>query len=99
MIEVTSKTTRREDQTKKRELYRDVLRVPEYVLFDPIGDYLKPRLQGYRLVEGNYRAIEPVAGGLPSEVAGPPLEVAGTALRLYSPGPRPLASDHRRAGR
>ena len=35
VIEVTSKTTRREDQTKKRTLYQDVLRVPEYFQIDP----------------------------------------------------------------
>src|SRR5262245_45071808 len=29
VIEITSKTTRREDQTKKLALYRDVLSVPE----------------------------------------------------------------------
>ena len=50
VIEITSKTTRREDQTKKLALYRDVLQVPEYFQFDPTEDYLKPPMQGFRLV-------------------------------------------------
>ena len=52
VIELTSKTTRREDQTKKLALYRDVLRVPEYFQLDPTEDYLKPPMQGHRLRRG-----------------------------------------------
>jgi Uma2 family endonuclease len=85
VIELTSKTTRREDQTKKWTLYRDVLKVPEYFLFDPYEDYLKPPFQGYRLVEGQYVAIEPVEGRLPSAVLGLHLERDGTELRFYDP--------------
>jgi Uma2 family endonuclease len=85
VIEVTSKSTRREDETKKSELYRDVLHVSEYFLFDPLAEYLKPPFQGFRLVDGDYLPIEPVAGRLPSEVTGLHLEAAGRSLRLYSP--------------
>jgi Uma2 family endonuclease len=85
IIEVTSKTTRREDQAKKRDLYRDVLRVPEYFLFDPLEDYLKPPFQGYRRAGGQYVPIEPVAGRLPSEVLGLHLERSGTELRFHDP--------------
>jgi Uma2 family endonuclease len=85
VIEVTSKSTRREDQQKKRDLYRDVLDVAEYFLFDPLAEYLKPPLQGYRLSDGDYLPIEPVAGRLPSAVTGLHLEAVGTSLRLYSP--------------
>ena len=85
VIELTSKTTRREDQKKKLALYRDVLRVPEYFLFDPFEDYLKPPFQGYRLIAGEYRAIAPLAGRLPSAVLGLHLERAGTELRLFDP--------------
>ncbi len=31
VIEITSKTTRRDDQHKKRLIYRDVLKVPEFI--------------------------------------------------------------------
>src|SRR5665213_544717 len=40
VIELTSSSTRREDTNKKFELYRDVVKVREYFLFDPMGDYL-----------------------------------------------------------
>jgi Uma2 family endonuclease len=85
VIELTSKTTRREDQKTKWTLYRDVLKVPEYFLFDPYEDYLRPPFQGYRLVEGQYVPIEPVEGRLPSAVLGLHLERDGTELRLYDP--------------
>jgi Uma2 family endonuclease len=85
VIEVTSKTTRREDQTKKPVLYRDVLKVSEYFQFDPTEDYLKPPMQGHRLVEGQYVAIAPVEGRLPSALLGLHLERRGTELRLYDP--------------
>src|SRR3981081_1879418 len=38
VIEVTSSSTRQEDIKKKFELYRDVLEVKEYFLFDPRRD-------------------------------------------------------------
>jgi len=85
VIEITSETTRREDQHKKRLIYRDVLKVPEYFQFDPTRDYLKPPLQGFRLVEGDYVAIDRVAGRLPSEKLGVHLEQAGAELRFYDP--------------
>jgi Uma2 family endonuclease len=85
VIELTSKSTKREDQVKKRELYRDVLQVPEYFIFDPTRDYLDPPLQGWRLVNGEYVPIEPVNGRLPSDVLGLHLERDGRELRLYDP--------------
>src|SRR3954454_12509732 len=74
VVELTSKSPRREDQKTKLALYRDVLKVPEYFLFDPYQEYLKPSLQGYRLVEGQYVPVEPVEGRLPSAVLGLDLE-------------------------
>ena len=85
VIELTSKTTRREDRDKKWVLYRDRLRVPEYFLFDPFEEYLKPSLQGYRLEEDQYVAIASEAGRLPSVVLGLHLERRGAELRLYHP--------------
>jgi Uma2 family endonuclease len=85
VIELTSKSTRREDQVSKLELYRDVLKVREYFQFDPYGDYLKPPLKGFRRVEGVYEPIVPVDGRLPSEVTGLHLEADGQVLRLYDP--------------
>jgi Uma2 family endonuclease len=85
VIELTSKSTRSEDVKKKMALYRDVLQVPEYFLFDPFQDYLTPSMQGYRLVDGNYEFIGSVAGKLPSEILGLHLERVGSQLRLYDP--------------
>ena len=82
VIEVTSKTTRREDQGKKRTLYQDVLQVPEYFQFDPTEDYLRPPFQGDRLVDGVYEPITPEGGRLPSLGLGLLLERDGTQLRL-----------------
>jgi Uma2 family endonuclease len=85
VIELTSSSTRKEDTDKKFALYRDVLKVREYFLFDPFGDYLDPRLQGYRLRQGEYRPIRPVNGRLPSQVLGLHLEQEGNTLRLWDP--------------
>jgi Uma2 family endonuclease len=85
VIELTSRTTRSEDVKKKFALYRDVLRVPEYIMFDPLGDYLFPPMQGFRLVGGRYDVIGWVDGRLPSEVLGLHLERDGSALRLHDP--------------
>ncbi len=85
VIELTSRTTREEDIEDKYELYRDTLRVPEYFLFDPLGEYLRPPLEGYRLRRGRYEPITPVKGRLPSKALGLHLEGHGRDLRLYDP--------------
>jgi Uma2 family endonuclease len=85
VIELTSQSTRDEDVEDKYELYQDTLRVPEYFLFDPLGDYLRPALQGHRLRRGRYEPIKSVDGRLPSKVLGLHLEGNGRELRLYDP--------------
>jgi Uma2 family endonuclease len=85
VIEMTSSSTRREDQKSKLELYRDVLKVREYFLFDPLGDYLDPPLQGYRLRGGKYVKIRSRDGRLPSQVLRLHLERDGDRLRLWDP--------------
>jgi Uma2 family endonuclease len=90
VIELTSSSTRREDTHKKQQLYQDTLRVPEYFLFDPFGDYLHPALQGYRLRQGKYAPIKPAAGRLPSKVLGLHLEQQGPNLRLFDPATQRL---------
>ena len=91
VLEVTSRSTRRNDQVTKRALY-EWMGVSEYVLYDPLGEYLDPPLQGYRLVGGRYVGWEGtrVPGGeraLHSEVLGLSLHVRARdrALRLYDP--------------
>jgi Uma2 family endonuclease len=85
VIEITSKSTKREDEKKKFLIYRDILKVTEYFRFDPTEDYLNPPLQGFRLALGDYVPIESVAGRLHSEVLGLLLEREGTKLRLFDP--------------
>lgn len=85
VFEFTSRKTRAEDTRKKRPLYERVLKVPEYFLFDPTGDYLKPRLQGYRLQGGRYVPLELVEGRLHSERLGLDLVQQGERLRFYDP--------------
>jgi len=85
VIELTSSSTRDEDVKDKFMLYQDVLKVREYFLFDPLADYLKPPLQGYRLQRGKYRPISFVAGRLPSKVLGLHLEAHGRELHLHNP--------------
>jgi Uma2 family endonuclease len=51
IFEISSDETWREDFYGKRELYAR-LGVAEYFLFDPLGDCLDPRLQGFRLEDG-----------------------------------------------
>ena len=85
VIELTSPSTRRVDRGKKYRIYQDDLKVFEYFLFDPLDEYLKPRLQGYRLFEGVYRPIEAIAGRLPSEFLGLHLEPEDHFLRLFDP--------------
>src|SRR5260221_7853778 len=58
VFEFTSKKTRKEDTTVKQPLYEQTLGVTEYFQFDPTGDYLKPRLQGRQLHNGQYRSME-----------------------------------------
>lgn len=81
VVEVTSRSTRRKD-VQKKELYAR-LGVPEYFMFDPEGDYLKPVLQGFRLLKGEYRSIPPAAdGSLTSRTAGVVFRPEGDWVRL-----------------
>ncbi|MGO9813097.1 MAG: Uma2 family endonuclease [Isosphaeraceae bacterium] len=86
VIEITSKKTRKEDLHKKFDLYREVLRVREYFLFDPLEEYLEPSLQGFRLIDGRYGSIAWAGAGLFSEVLGLRLERDEMDLRFFNPG-------------
>ncbi len=85
VIEMTSESTEEEDRETKMAIYRDILRVSEYFLFDPFAEWLEPRLQGYRLRGRRYGAIRPVEGRLPSKVLGLHLEAVEEMLRFYDP--------------
>ena len=79
VLEVTSASTRREDERRKREVYA-ALGVREYFLYDPRGEYLAPPLQGFRLRQGEYRPL-PAVTALPEGSAAAYSEVLGLELR------------------
>lgn len=86
VFEITSRSTRNEDTGKKFLLYEQVWRTAEYFQFDPKGDYLRPRLQGYRLgPDGRYVRLETVNDRLHSEQLGLDLVAEGDTLRFYDP--------------
>jgi Uma2 family endonuclease len=74
VLEITSKGTASEDRGTKKGLYA-YLGVNEYFQYDPAADYLKPSLQGFRLVEGNY---SPILG----QAIGDRLSIFSEVLRL-----------------
>ncbi|MGC9506259.1 Uma2 family endonuclease [Baaleninema sp.] len=89
ILEITSKSTRSEDQGTKKGLYA-YLGIQEYFQYDPTADYLKPSLQGLRLLDGNYFPILPQADGsslvLFSEVLGLELRrLQDGSFRFYCP--------------
>jgi Uma2 family endonuclease len=84
-FEITSRGTRLEDLGTKRAVYA-MLGVQEYFLYDPLGEYLRPPLQGYRLQEGEYQRILPDAdGGLTSQTLVLELQLEEGRLRLVNP--------------
>ena len=91
VVEVTSRSTRREDRGRKREVYAR-LGVSEYILYDPRAEYLNPPLRGFRLRGGVYHPLLTLrspegALALRSEVLG--LELRDSReeqlLRLHDP--------------
>lgn len=56
ILEVTSLSTRKQDELDKPQLYAS-LGVEEYFQYDPTGDYLQPQLKGQRLINGEYHPL------------------------------------------
>ena len=89
VLEITSRTTKSEDQGAKRGIYA-LLGVKVYWQFDPTGDYLKPPLQGLQLIERNYWPLpvpETPSGGRigSSQVLGLELSVEQGVLHFRDP--------------
>jgi Uma2 family endonuclease len=89
VLEITSRSTRSEDQGAKRGIYA-FLGVQEYWQYDPTGDYLVPPLQGLRLEGRNYQPLP--ATTLPdgtlslhSRILGLDLRLVYGHLRFYDP--------------
>jgi putative restriction endonuclease len=101
VLEITSKSTRSEDQESKPQTYAQ-LGVREYVQYDPTGDYLTPALQGLRLVAGTYEPFpvtERPAGKLVlySAVLELELHLEDGQLHFYATETRQKLLTHREA--
>jgi Uma2 family endonuclease len=85
VFEITSRGTRLEDLGTKRVVYA-MLGVREYFLYDPLGEYLQPPLQGYELQQGEYQRMPPAVGGrVISQVLGLELRLEAGRLRVVNP--------------
>ena len=90
VLEVASPNTWREDVERKPGVYAG-LGVKEYFLYDPTDEHLTPRLQGFRLVGGEYErlpAVESIDRSLAmrSEVLGLELRAkVGGEMRFHDP--------------
>jgi Uma2 family endonuclease len=82
IFEMTSKKTSDEDEHGKKDTYA-WLGVKEYFLFDPEDLSIDPRMQGFRLRDGQYVALAPDADGrLISQELAMLLDAEDTLLRL-----------------
>jgi hypothetical protein len=60
--------------------------VREYFLYDPLGEYLRPPLQGYRLQEGEYQRLLPgTEGRFLSQALSLELRLENGRLRVFNP--------------
>jgi Uma2 family endonuclease len=85
VFEITSRGSRLEDLGTKRALYA-MLGVREYFLYDPLGEYLRPPLQGYRLRDGEYERVLPGGEGeLVSAALSLVLREEESQLRVINP--------------
>jgi Uma2 family endonuclease len=85
VFEITSRASRLEDMGTKRALYA-MLGVREYFLYDPLDDYLRPPLQGFRLKQGEYERVPPGnEGALVSQALSLELRVEERQLRVVKP--------------
>lgn len=89
VLEITSNTTRREDERTKRQRYAQ-WGVPEYYLYDPRAEWVKPPLQGFSLLGRRYRRIPECVlpngkRGLECKTLGLYLWLRDGELRLYEP--------------
>jgi Uma2 family endonuclease len=94
IVEVTSDSTRSEDIFRKKALYEQI-GVEEYVLYDPLQDYLSPPLQGFRLVDGHYQPIPTGAdGAILSQTTGVTLRIEERGVRaLHTATGEPILSN------
>jgi Uma2 family endonuclease len=89
IVEILSPTTAQTDRGLKKQLYQDTFRTPDYFWFDPTT----LEFAGFRLVGGQYEALQPnAAGWLWSEQLGLYLGIDQEKLRFFSPEGQMLSS-------
>ncbi len=86
VVEVASPSTSRRDATSKRATY-ERMGVHEYWRFDPLGELIAGRLEGWRLAGGRYERVRAVraAGWHRSEALGLELRAERWLLRFHDP--------------
>jgi len=86
VVEVASPSTSRRDATSKRATY-ERMGVAEYWRFDPKGELIAGRLEGWRLAGGRYERVRAVraAGWHRSETLGLELRAERWLLRFHDP--------------
>ena len=86
VVEVASTSTSRRDASSKRATY-ERMGVPEYWRFDPLGELIPGRLEGWRLEGGRYERVRAVraAGWHRSEALGLELQAERWLLRFRDP--------------
>lgn len=81
IVEILSPSTAKIDRGQKKQIYQDIFRTPDYFWFDP--ETLE--FQGFRLMEGQYQAIEPTdRGWLWSDLLGLFLGIYQQQLRYFN---------------
>jgi Uma2 family endonuclease len=81
IVEIISDSTANIDRTKKKILYQNTFRTPNYFWFDPNS----LEFQGFTLIEGQYQAISPNDRGyLWSEQLGLYLGIFAHKLRYFT---------------
>ena len=86
VVEVASPSTSRRDATTKRATY-ERMGVHEYWRFDPLGELIAGRLEGWRLAGGRYERVRAVRaeGWHRSEALGLELRAERWLLRFHDP--------------
>jgi Uma2 family endonuclease len=101
IVEVASKTTWRVDvgldpraRVGAKGYEYLALGVPEYLVFDPQGEFIAEQCRGWRLREGQREPWPPEAEGRYHSALGVSFQPEGQFLRIYAPDGTPLLLDH-----
>ena len=88
VLEFSSKSTYRNDLTRKVHLYASI-GISEYFVYDVDRRYLPTPLMGFRLVERDYVEISALAsGGIPAVTLGLEFHLLDEGLGIYDPQAR-----------